>query len=60
MPCMDVAENENVVESLQARFFPDVSDEECRKEIIELIDISCENWTTAQYDHYQFITNGYL
>jgi len=49
-----------VLQSLQDRFFMNLTEEACIEKIVELIDTSVNNWRTIQYDNYQRIVNGIL
>jgi len=47
-----------VLQTLQDRFFINLTEEACIEKILELIDTSVNNWSTIQYDMYQKFVNG--
>lgn len=59
LPCFSGGPDQ-VLQSLQDRFFVQLTDEACIDRIVDLIEASVNNWRTIQYDNYQRITNGIL
>jgi phosphatidylinositol 4-kinase B len=57
MPCM--SGGHSVVESLRHRFCLGVSEEQCIKLALGLIDESRLSWRSASYDKFQQMQNGY-
>jgi len=49
---------EVILQTLQDRFFTNLSDEACVDKVLELVDTSVNNWSTVQYDMYQKFMNG--
>lgn len=49
-----------VMETLQDRFFLNLTEEGCIEKIMDLIDASLNNWRTIQYDNLQRVVNGIL
>eukprot|EP00184_Porphyridium_aerugineum_P006312 CAMPEP_0184706356 /NCGR_PEP_ID=MMETSP0313-20130426/36715_1 /TAXON_ID=2792 /ORGANISM="Porphyridium aerugineum, Strain SAG 1380-2" /LENGTH=942 /DNA_ID=CAMNT_0027167909 /DNA_START=346 /DNA_END=3174 /DNA_ORIENTATION=- len=58
MPCMQGGPL--VLEQLRARFLPALPESECIRNVLALIDESCNNWRSKQYDRFQWYTNGIL
>ncbi|KAK4534240.1 hypothetical protein CDCA_CDCA01G0265 [Cyanidium caldarium] len=58
MPCM--TGGMSVVESLRSRFMLSLTERECIRAMLSLVDESADNWRTRQYDRYQFFSNGIL
>lgn len=58
MPCMKGGKS--LVDSLRKRFFLGIPEKEALVKINALIDESSNNWFTAQYDKYQYMTNSIL
>eukprot|EP01053_Blabericola_migrator_P001069 Blabericola_migrator_1__1068@NODE_1271_length_4925_cov_147_174969_g694_i1_p1_GENE_NODE_1271_length_4925_cov_147_174969_g694_i1NODE_1271_length_4925_cov_147_174969_g694_i1_p1_ORF_typecomplete_len946_score156_24PI3_PI4_kinase/PF00454_27/3_5e41_NODE_1271_length_4925_cov_147_174969_g694_i120874567 len=46
--------------ALHERFMLGISDNVCISKIVDLIDISVNNWRTYQYDNFQKLTNGIM
>mmetsp|Transcript_52513 Transcript_52513/g.122898 ORF Transcript_52513/g.122898 Transcript_52513/m.122898 type:complete len:756 (+) Transcript_52513:92-2359(+) len=59
LPCFREG-SEQVLQGLRSRLFLDVKEEVCIEKVVELIDMSVNNWRTIQYDNYQRIVNGIL
>lgn len=59
LPCFREGAN-YVLETLQDRFFVNLTEEACIEKIVDLIDTSVNNWRTIQYDNYQRLVNGIL
>eukprot|EP00931_Biecheleriopsis_adriatica_P059609 TRINITY_DN35690_c0_g1_i1.p1 TRINITY_DN35690_c0_g1~~TRINITY_DN35690_c0_g1_i1.p1 ORF type:complete len:948 (+),score=211.76 TRINITY_DN35690_c0_g1_i1:426-2846(+) len=59
MPCFREGPD-FVLQTLQDRFFANLTEEACIEKVVELIDTSVNNWRTIQYDNYQRIVNGIL
>lgn len=59
MPCFSGGADW-ILQTLQERFLPSLTEEACIERIADLIDSSVNNWRTIQYDKYQRITNGIL
>eukprot|EP00398_MALV-I-01_sp_L67-1_P000536 gene536-787_t len=59
MPCF-IGGKEAIERSLTDRFLTNITEEACIEKIIELIDLSVNNWRTVGYDNFQRITNGIL
>mmetsp|Transcript_17608 Transcript_17608/g.40734 ORF Transcript_17608/g.40734 Transcript_17608/m.40734 type:complete len:875 (+) Transcript_17608:147-2771(+) len=49
---------ERILKTLQSRFLPNMPEEVCVSKILDLIDLSVNNWRTKFYDDYQWIANG--
>lgn len=47
-----------VLQTLQDRFYINLTEEACIEKVLELIDTSVNNWSTIQYDMYQKYMNG--
>jgi hypothetical protein len=52
MHCFTGASVETILRNLRARFFPDLSEDDCVERLVELIDEAVCNWRTVQYDTY--------
>eukprot|EP00930_Biecheleria_cincta_P068779 TRINITY_DN56615_c0_g1_i1.p1 TRINITY_DN56615_c0_g1~~TRINITY_DN56615_c0_g1_i1.p1 ORF type:complete len:894 (+),score=203.41 TRINITY_DN56615_c0_g1_i1:116-2797(+) len=59
MPCFREGPD-FVLQTLQDRFFANLTEEACIEKVVELIDTSVNNWRTIQYDNYQRLVNGIL
>lgn len=57
MPCFNGAP-EAALQALKDRFFTGISEQDCMARVVELIDLSSNNWRTLQYDNYQRLSNG--
>jgi len=57
MPCMMDA---TLVEQMRARFFLGQPESDCIRSVLALVDESCSNWRTRQYDRFQWYTNGIM
>eukprot|EP00932_Pfiesteria_piscicida_P017167 SRR837773.4060.p2 GENE.SRR837773.4060~~SRR837773.4060.p2 ORF type:complete len:103 (-),score=37.63 SRR837773.4060:43-351(-) len=47
-----------VLQTLQDRFYTNLTEEACIDKVLELIETSVNNWSTIQYDMYQKYVNG--
>jgi len=59
MPCFREG-TDFVLQTLQDRFFANLTEEACIEKVVDLIDTSVNNWRTIQYDNYQRMVNGIL
>lgn len=59
LPCFREG-SASVLQGLQERFFSHLSEDACIDKVVDLIDVSVNNWRTVQYDNYQRIVNGIL
>eukprot|EP00933_Yihiella_yeosuensis_P039120 TRINITY_DN33073_c0_g1_i1.p1 TRINITY_DN33073_c0_g1~~TRINITY_DN33073_c0_g1_i1.p1 ORF type:complete len:538 (-),score=108.36 TRINITY_DN33073_c0_g1_i1:45-1532(-) len=59
MPCFREG-SDFVLQTLQDRFFANLTEEACIEKVVDLIDTSVNNWRTIQYDNYQRFVNGIL
>lgn len=60
MPCFQGASAETVVKNFRDRFMLHLPQADCMRHVMSLIELSCNNWRTTQYDNYQRLTNGIL
>lgn len=60
MPCFQGTPAEVVVKNFRDRFVLHLPQAGCMRHVMSLIDLSCNNWRTTQYDNYQRLTNGIL
>ncbi|KAL8444867.1 hypothetical protein Emag_005279 [Eimeria magna] len=59
MPCFSGGP-EYTLSALKERFMLGLAEDACIERVMELIDISVNNFRTVQYDNFQRITNGIL
>lgn len=57
MPCFREGPDA-VLQALQDRFFTNLTEEACIEKVVDLIDISLENWSSVAYDKIQTVLNG--
>nr|USN34913.1 phosphatidylinositol 4-kinase [Babesia microti] len=57
LPCMSGGLS-YIIEGLRNRFMVNIPEDACIEKIVEMIDMSINNFRTIQYDNYQRITNG--
>ncbi|KAA8491352.1 Phosphatidylinositol 4-kinase [Porphyridium purpureum] len=56
MPCMQGGSV--LLDQLRSRFLVSCTEHECIRSVLALIDESCNNWRSKQYDKFQNWTNG--
>ncbi|OEH73842.1 phosphatidylinositol 4-kinase family protein [Cyclospora cayetanensis] len=59
MPCFSGGP-EYTLSALKERFMLGLAEDACIERVVELIDISVNNFRTVQYDNFQRITNGIM
>jgi phosphatidylinositol kinase/protein kinase (PI-3 family) len=60
MPCFENCDVNTVINKFSERFMTNKSDNDFIKLVNDIVNQSCNNFWTNQYDKYQKMTNGIL